>query len=84
MSHIHVLLENLIDFSILMFQFKCRSLQFNTGVEIGEGWGRSLQLISMEFFWTFLDDYRHIFLRELMFVIERASSQQFNFQNYFD
>ena len=51
MSNIHVFQWNLIDFSILMFSvlmlFHC---SFNKGIEIEEGRGRPLQLISLEFF----------------------------------
>ena len=41
------------DASVLM-QFHC---SFSIEIEIGDGRGMSLQLISGEFFWTFLDDY---------------------------
>ena len=51
--------------------------------EIGDGRGRPLQLISMVFFEHFWMTNSHVFLRELIFMIERASSQQFSFRNYF-
>ena len=53
-------------------------------IEIGDSRGRPLQLISMKFFFEhFWMTNNRVFLRKLILVIERASSQQFNFQNVF-
>ena len=66
------------DVSVLML-FHC---SFNRGIEIEEGRGRPLQLISLEFFedsWMTTS----FVLQELVFADDKISSQQFSSWNYY-